>query len=453
MKQLLILPLLIFIFCSCRSAENAFNDGRQAEYAGNNRNAARFYMEAIRLKPETDAALKALERVGQRVIDKDIKDAIKFSTQKRPLSYLKSLKTGERQYRQMTAYSQTFILPGNFDHLLKDAKNKCVIHFFNEAKIAENKKQWDKSLQILTGIYDYEPNPQQQHDIKNSTERVKNLAFTQIKNQANTLFKQEKWPQSLQTLNLAAKYSDNPAKEELLNKIRQEYLRQIILTSAMRVKTELDINNFLGAGIHLSSLNNMDSFFSQSHKDSIRLLYSKINNKWAAHLFHKDQYRLAWHKASEVFQYDAENAQARALQKKAMQLGRTSFVVLPIIHSNESKNLALECVTSFNNGPARNMPPLCGLTSDFALRNAIRLLRITPQRMTRNNAMRIAQRTDAQYIVFRELTDHRNKEQEISHHSETVKRKDGTTTKINITKNVLTVSATMRYTLIDAETA
>ena len=78
MKQLLILPLLIFIFCSCRSAENAFNDGRQAEYAGNNRNAARFYMEAIRLKPETDAALKALERVGQRVIDKDIKDAIKF---------------------------------------------------------------------------------------------------------------------------------------------------------------------------------------------------------------------------------------------------------------------------------------------------------------------------------------------------------------------------------------
>ena len=171
-------------------------------------------------------------------------------------------------------------------------------------------------------------------------------------------------------------------------------------------------------------------------------------------LMARKRYRDAFHKSAQALKYDPENQEAGRRQLDAKRFGTKNFVILPFIHDRPAENLTIEINSEFNNGPARNMPPFTALVREFDVQDAIRAIRANPQRITRNQAVAIARRTNADFVVFREITFYRHGARYTNGRTEKVNRvgEPPTATTIEVRKGKYELKSTVRFSIIDAQT-
>jgi hypothetical protein len=471
MKLLLTSIITLLCLCGCRSAEDAFNDGRQAELSGNNQRAISYYIEAIRLKPELLDATTRLETVGEKHMSSIIDRAQQDINQKRGFAGLTQLTKAEALKRQLNPYTANVKLPSHFAKMRVDAQQIVISNRFSDASNAERSAKWDEALGYLSEINQYNPTSSQRLQLLKSQTRIKDIAFKQELDSADRYFSEKKWQAALDGLKKAKKYADNLSEDQLLSERSEKFKNGVIIQEATALKGELDRKDWPAAENRIKRLDTLNSSLDKRQQDAIRLLKGKVYNSWATDLFKQRKYRESWHRSADVLKYDPDNQEAVNRQTKARKLGTQNFLLLPIIHSNQSKNLAWEVNSSFNNGPARNMPPFTALVKDFDLQEAIRAFKVDPQRMTRNQAVAIARRTQANFVIFREITLYRIEQQFTSKRTEIVKlnvppqakppKNQGnnppqvqvpTTTKIEIKKGNLILKGTIRFSVIDDQT-
>jgi len=451
MKFFPILVMLILVLTGCRSAEDAFLDAQNAEMAGNNKLAVRYYLETLRLNPNMPQAKERLGAVAQKEIDDGTRRAeglIRNGNASQGLSQLNSTKN---LLNQVKFHAPNVRLPKHFSQLEDQANVQIRSDLFRQAKSAEQNSQWDKALAILTDIEKYNPSSNDRLKIIDSRDRINDKAFNQQIAGAEALFKQGKYPDSLGALDSAAKYADKLDKENLLKKKKEQFRTDIIIAEATALKANMDKKKFIEAQKRLKGLDGLKQFFEKPQLDAIRVLNTKLYNSWANDLFNARKYRESWHRAADSLKFESTNQEALDLQRKAMQLGRVNFALLPVIHNKKDAPFIKKIDTDFNNGPARNMPPFTLLVSDFDLRDAFRAFKVNPQNITREQALAVARRTNSSYVIFRELTAYRMEQQFTSSRNISVKRKDNTPSTMELKKGLIKLNSRLLITIVDAK--
>ena len=452
MRYIAFFLLLAVCLTGCRSAEDAFNDAQRAEMSGNDRLAIRYYIETIRLNPEMHQAKQRLAVVGQREVDRSFSSAENSIKQGRGHDGLNQLNSLQQLHRQISTYTPQVKLPGNFTHLKDKAQSLARSDLFRQAKDAERRGEWDKALGILTEIEAYNPSSNDRLQILNSRVLINDKAFKQQLNSAESLYKSGKYDESLTVLSAASKYADNLEEENLLKDRTSKYKTNIIISEATALKDSLKKRKYLQAEKRLMGLDRLQGHFGKSQLDAVRVLKIKLYNSWAADLTDQGKFRESWHTAAKSLEFEANNRAALDIQRNAMQLGRVNFVLLPLIANKNAEPFIKKVDADFNNGPARNLPPFTLLVSDFDLRDAFRAFRVNPQNITREQAVAVARRTNAKYIIFRELTSYRLEEQFISSSNMPVRRKDNTQSTMEVRKGELRLNSRMLITIVDSKT-
>lgn len=457
MKALYTILFTLLLFTGCRSAEDAFNDGRQAEAAGNNQQAVNYYIEAIRLKPEFLESTTRLETVGKKLMTSIILQAKQNLEQRNGVGALAQLKRARSLKRRTSPYTANVNLPSNLETLEKSAQQVVIKKLFNQVFQAERGSQWDQALKLLNDIKQYQPNSDQQRRLFSDQRRILDIAFKEKISIADQQFKNSQWQLALDTLEMAKKYADNLSEDKMLSERHDNFRNGIIIKEATALKTELQSKNWFAAEKRMKKLDTLGSSLDKRQLQAIRVLKEKLYNAWADDLFKQKKYRQSWHRSQEVLKYVAENKQAQDRQLQALKLGTQNFVLLPIIHGPKSNKLCNSIDSSFNNGPARNMPPFTSLVRDFDLREAFRAFKINPQRITRNQAIDVAKRTHANYIIFREITLYRVEGEftkttfqnvELAKHQPN--KPDST--KLEIKTGLITLKASIRFSVVDHHT-
>ena len=450
MKHLIFLFGIILLFAGCRSAEDAFKDAQQAELAGNNRLAVRYYLETLRLKPDMFQAKDRLAVVGQKALDTEYNEAERLVKGGRGLDGLQQIQATENLHRQISFHAPNVKIPGNMNLLKDQAQTLVRSDLFRKTKDAVQNSSWDEALGYLTQIEGYNPSSNDREQIIAVRSAVNDRAFHQHIQAAENLFNGGKYSESLSALETAAKYADNLEEENLLNEKRGKYRNNIIISEANALKEYLAKKQYLEASERLNKLDSLKGQFEKSQLDALRVLNIKLYNTWADDLFKQGKYRESWHRAADVFKFEENNKEALDLQHKALQLGRTSFALLPIITNKDGEEFTKEVDSDFNNGPARNLPPFTALVADFDLRDAFRAFRINPQRITREQALAVARRTKAQFIIFRELTAYRLEQQFTSTRNIAVQKADNSQGVMEIRNGKLNLNAKLLITIVDA---
>jgi hypothetical protein len=415
--------IAILFFCGCRSAEDAFLDGQNAEASGNLRSAVNYYAEAARLKPEMIQAKDKVADVGGRHMASLVKQAQDSNRAGKGRDTLGILNQMESLERLASPHASTVRKPANYKQIKNEAHQIIINQLLADAASAEKSAKWDDALKYYDEIEQFEPNSNQRLRILKDRTRIKDIAFKQQIDAADRYFDQGQWQTALTTLDIAKKYADNLSEDQLLKERNDKYRNGIIIKEATALKGELDRKDWKAAEDRMARLDSLKGSLEKSQLDAIRVLRARIYNTWAADLEKQNKYRSAYHKSGEALKHDPDSQEAIKRQQLAKKLGTQSFVILPFIHNNQSKNLAFEINSSFNNGPARNMPPFTTLVRDFDIQEAIRALKADPQRMTRDQAVAIARRTNASFVVFREITFYRVEGQFTNSRTESVQRR------------------------------
>ena len=443
--------MLVLVLSGCRSAEDAFLDAQNAERAGNNKLAVRYYLETIRLNPNMPQAKQRLGVVAQQELDSGIRRAESLIRNGDGNQGLAQLDATKALHNQVKFHAPGVRLPQNFNHLKDQAQTQVRGDLFRQAKAAEQRKEWDKALALLSDLERYNPSSKDRMKILGDRDRINDKAFKDQLSGAEELFKQGKYPESLGALDAAAKYADKLDKENLLKSKKSKFRTDIIISEATALKANMDKKRFIEAADRLKGLDNLKQFFEKPQLDAIRVLNTKLYNSWADDLFKAGKFRESWHRAGDALKFENSNQEALDIQRKALQLGRVNFVLLPIIHNKKDAPFIKKIDTDFNNGPARNMPPFTLLVSDFDLRDAFRAFRVNPQNITREQALNVARRTNASFVIFRELTAYRMEEQFVSSRTIPVKKKDNTPSTMEVKKGVIKLNSRLLVTIVDAK--
>lgn len=451
MRVLPLIFILALLITGCRSAEDAFQDAQNAEMAGNNKLAVRYYLETIRLNPNMPQAKQRLGNVARKEIDSGIRRAEDLIRNGNGSQGLTQLDATESLYNQVKFHSPELKLPQNFTHLKDLAQTQVRSDLFRQALIAEQGNEWDKALAVLADLEKFNPTANDRMKIIGDRERINDKAFNQQIAGAELLFKEGKYPDSLAALDAAAKYADKLDKENLLSSKKSKFRTDIIISEATALKENMNNKKFIEASERLKGLETLKQFFEKPQLDAIRVLNIKLYNTWAEDLFNARKYRESWHRAADALKYESSNPEALELQRKSLQLGRVNFALLPIIHNQKDAPFVKKIDNDFNNGPARNLPPFTLLVSDFDLRDAFRAFRVDPQNITREQALNVARRTNAPFVIFRELTAYRMEQQFTSSQNLPVKRKDNSIATMEVKKGFIKLNSRLLITIVDSK--
>lgn len=450
MKTLPLL-LILLLFAGCRSAEDAFKDGQQAEMTGNTKLAVRYYLETLRFKPDMFQAKERLAVVGQKEVDNGVSLSRNLINSGRGHEGLTQLSATENLFKQINFHAPSVRLPAEFSQLKQQGQSLARSDLFQQAQNAENNGEWDKSLSLLTEIERYSPSSDERLRILNDRVRINDKAYSQHMANADRLYKEGNYDASLDALGFAERYADNLEEEKKLTSKRSNFKTGIIITEATALKESLNKKRYLEAEKRLLELDKLQEHFEKSQLDAVRVLKTKLYNTWASDVFKSGKYRESWHLASNTLKFDSSNKEALDLQNKAIQLGTVRFALLPVISNNNAVPFVKLLDTDFNNGPARNMPPFTALVSDFDMRDAFRAFRINPQHITREQALAVAKRTRAPFVIFRELTTFRIEERFVSSRNVAIQKIDNTQSAMEIKKGVINLNSRLLVTIVDAK--
>ena len=233
--------------------------------------------------------------------------------------------------------------------------------------------------------------------------------------------------------------------------LQQKSINSIVISERKELDLALKNKKYIEAETRLNNLDKIQSYFNKQQLNEIRLLKVHLYNTWASNTFKEGKYRESWHIASNTLRHSPNNQGALDLQRKAMQLGRVSYALLPIICNKNALPFVKNIDTDFNNGPARNMPPFTLLASDFDMRDAFRAFRVNPQNITREQALAVARRTQSSFVIFRELTAFRIGDQFISSRNLPILKIDNTPANMEVRKSAMILNARLLITIVDAK--
>ena len=226
MKYLLI-SLALLIFCGCRSAENAFEDGRQAEMLGQDVQAMSYYMESLRLDEKFLDSRERLIFVGSKIIDKEIGKAEKAIQNDQGRQALSFLDKAEARQRGLAAYVSQVRLPNSFEALRTKARYLAIENVFKRSEKARRQKTWAESLSILASLEELNPNnelKQRATDLEHVI-RVEALDYylLEIKNNVE----RKKWSQSHRSLSQAEVYLRSPEDRKQWNNWKDQIFKEL----------------------------------------------------------------------------------------------------------------------------------------------------------------------------------------------------------------------------------
>ncbi|MCM8541916.1 MAG: hypothetical protein NE328_16725 [Lentisphaeraceae bacterium] len=451
MKTLPLL-LILLLLSGCRSAEDAFKDGQQAEMSGNSALAVRYYLETIRLNPELFQAKQRLAVVGQQEIDRGFSTAQNSINSGNGYQGLTQLDATQSLFKQISFHAPSVRLPVGFNELQQQGQSLARSDLFQQAINSENNGEWDKALAILSDVERYNPSSDERLQLLNNRVRINDKAYNQHMINADNLYKAGNYDASLDSLGFAEKYADNLEEEKRLNNTKSNFRTGIIISEATALKESLKKQKYIEAEARLNELDKLQNHFEKSQLDAVRVLKTKLYNTWATDVFEMGKYRESWHLAGNTLKFDGNNQEALERQRKALQFGTVKFALLPVIANKNAEPFVKQIDNDFNNGPARNMPPFTNLVSDFDMRDAFRAFRINPQHITREQALAIAKRTHASFVIFRELTVFRIGDQLISSRNIPIQKVDNSQANMEVRKSAMILNSRLLITIVDSNT-
>ena len=208
MKTLPLL-LILLLLSGCRSAEDAFKDGQQAEMSGNSALAVRYYLETIRLNPELFQAKQRLAVVGQQEIDRGFSTAQNSINSGNGYQGLTQLDATQSLFKQISFHAPSVRLPVGFNELQQQGQSLARSDLFQQAINSENNGEWDKALAILSDVERYNPSSDERLQLLNNRVRINDKSYNQHMINADNLYKAGNYDASLDSLGFAEKYADN----------------------------------------------------------------------------------------------------------------------------------------------------------------------------------------------------------------------------------------------------
>jgi hypothetical protein len=450
--RIISLLLFLLLFIGCRSAEDAFNDGRQAETNGNKLRAVQFYTETIRLDANHPTVHDRLQAISSSLMQKYQNSLQSKITEQNGQGALAYIQKSESLLRIVAPYNSNLQLPTNWQSLKSQANRLEIDRYFSESEASIKQGQWDNALVSLNRISSHQPSRQDRQRVIDLNSQINDLAFAQNIERATQAQKQQKTKEALSHLERARKYADSTQEKKEIDTKKESYRNAVVMSIATQIKDLLEQNKFTQAEQKAKELDLYQGQFGESQKDATRLLKAKVYSTWAESLAKQAKFRQAWLMNQEALKYDPKNPATLQALSKAEQQGRKSFTILPILFSQSSRELSHHIENDFKNTSLPKSLPFISFTSDFDLKDALRAFKIHPQTITREQAIRICQRTKASYAIFREITGYRLEKKFTGSRHEQVKRHDKTLTKMLIKKGSLTLKSSMRFTIIDANT-
>ncbi|MCM8532126.1 MAG: hypothetical protein NE330_13275 [Lentisphaeraceae bacterium] len=445
------LVILLVLLVGCRSAEDAFNDAQSAEMTGNNFRATQFYLETIRLQGDHPTAKARLQNVSEKQFKQDISRVHQNLQRKDGKAALVYIKKAENLKRMVAAYVP-LSYPSNWLDMKADANQFIIENLFVASYKSESQGNWDQALISLSEINNYSPSTADRKKTLNIISRINDQAYKAWLAQAESSFNAKKYKEGFAALKEASKYADSLNERNTLTDTENKYQKNLIFGKADEIKKLIDQKNFVEAEKLSQTLDNYQDNFDKTFQDASRLLKAKVYSSWANHFLSQNKFRQAWAKTQQSLEIDPQNPKVKQLADTALAAGKTEFLILPILHNKNSKNLSRSINEGLKSESYSKLSPFVHVTPDFDLNDAVRALRVNTQRITREDAMRMADRVGARFAIFREITDYRVQSQFTKTQKVNIKRKDQTPTQLVVKSGIFSLISKLRITVIDAKT-
>ncbi|MCM8537583.1 MAG: hypothetical protein NE334_16700 [Lentisphaeraceae bacterium] len=449
--KLSCLIIIIALLVGCRSAEDAFNDAQSAEMTGNNFRATQFYLETIRLQGDHPTAKARLQNVSEKQFKQDISRVHQNLQRKDGKAALVYIKKAENLKRIVAAYVP-LSYPSNWSNIKADANQLVIQNLFAASYKSETQGNWNEALAVLSEINNYSPTTNDRKKALEATSRINDQAYKSWLTQAESSFKTKKYKEGFAALKEAEKYADSLNERNALTDTENKYQKNLIFGKADEIKKLIDQKKFVEAEKLSQSLDHYQENFDKTFQDASRLLKAKVYSSWANDFLSQNKFRQAWTKTQQSLEIDPQNPKVKQLANTALDAGKTEFLILPILHNKTSKVLSRIINESLKSESYSKFSPFVQVTPEFDLNDAVRALRVNTQRITREDAMRMAERVGARFAVFREITDYRVQSQFTKTQKVNIKRKDQTPTQLVVKSGIFSLISKLRITVIDAQT-